>query len=166
MIATGIQALQRGEDMDIFWILVILFDAIAFGTVTALAAKSRGREPFDWFLIGFIFGVFGLVALLVMKNIEQEKANSIYSRSYRSSGGDRIKKCPDCAEEIKFEARVCRFCGKRFDEEITNNSLPNQQVQTISASPMRNRIRDLRCLRCYTMNYSTDYVCSSCGKNL
>jgi len=152
--------------MNLFWIFIILFDAIAFGTVTALAAKNRGREPFDWFLIGFIFGIFGLVALLVMKNLERENADLSHSNRYSSGGGGKTKKCPDCAEEIKFEARVCRYCGKRFDEEDIINSLPNQQAQTKSATAMRNRIRDLRCPRCYTMNYSSDYICSSCGKNL
>jgi hypothetical protein len=26
-----------------------------------------------------------------------------------------LKKCPDCAEMVRAEARVCRFCGYRFD---------------------------------------------------
>ncbi len=25
--------------------------------------------------------------------------------------------CPDCAEEVKVEARVCRFCGRRLDTQ-------------------------------------------------
>lgn len=32
-----------------------------------------------------------------------------------ATAGD-VKVCPDCAEEIKAAANVCRFCGHRFDE--------------------------------------------------
>ena len=27
------------------------------------------------------------------------------------------KVCPDCAETVKAAARVCRFCGHRFEDE-------------------------------------------------
>jgi predicted amidophosphoribosyltransferase len=26
---------------------------------------------------------------------------------------DELKTCPDCAEQIKRDAKMCRFCGKR-----------------------------------------------------
>jgi len=28
---------------------------------------------------------------------------------------EELKKCPDCAEMVRAEARVCRFCGYRFE---------------------------------------------------
>jgi hypothetical protein len=28
---------------------------------------------------------------------------------------DDYKTCPDCAEEVRAAANVCRFCGYRFD---------------------------------------------------
>jgi hypothetical protein len=30
---------------------------------------------------------------------------------------EALKTCPDCAEEVKEAANVCRFCGYRFDVE-------------------------------------------------
>ena len=29
-------------------------------------------------------------------------------------GGPSTKICPDCAEKIKLDARVCRYCGYRY----------------------------------------------------
>lgn len=40
---------------------------LGFAIVTALAANARGRNPLAWFGIGFIGGVFALIAVLVME---------------------------------------------------------------------------------------------------
>lgn len=45
----------------------LIIYSLLFGGVTALAASARGRSGGAWFLIGLLFGIFGLIAVLVMK---------------------------------------------------------------------------------------------------
>jgi Domain of unknown function (DUF4328)/Uncharacterised protein family UPF0547/Protein of unknown function (DUF2510) len=36
------------------------------------------------------------------------------------TGGEETKICPDCAETIKAAAKVCRYCGYRFDQDSSD----------------------------------------------
>ncbi|MDE0878544.1 MAG: hypothetical protein OSB00_07745 [Sphingomonas bacterium] len=45
------------------------------------------------------------------------------------------KLCPECAEAVKADAKVCRFCGHRFDGS-------SDQLATDAAAPNQNRGRE------------------------
>lgn len=87
-------------------ILVLLWVMCGFGA--GLIASSKGGSFALGFVVGFLFGPFGLLFALFMgsKNgAEQAALNS----------GEK-KKCPQCAELVQREAKVCRFCQHGFAE--------------------------------------------------
>jgi len=53
--------------------LAFLIIWVAFAIITALAANARGRSGLGWFILGAIFGLFALIAVLVMKDISAPK---------------------------------------------------------------------------------------------
>ncbi len=55
------QSLQR-DDMQ-FLSPTSLLIAAAIGTLSAYIAHRRGRNPYAWFFVGFIFGVLGIMAI-------------------------------------------------------------------------------------------------------
>lgn len=63
--------------------------------VTGVLASRRGRSVIGWLLLALIFTPIVLLILLVLPD--------------RS-----VKVCPQCAEEVKRDAQVCRFCGYEF----------------------------------------------------
>jgi hypothetical protein len=51
-----------------------LIIALVFATICAFVAHSRGRSAGGWFCIGFFFGLFALIVLMVIPNLQEQEA--------------------------------------------------------------------------------------------
>jgi hypothetical protein len=82
--------------------VIILFIWLGSAILAALAAPSRGRSSGGWFVLGLLFGIFALIALLVMPSVGAGVDEPTPSTHLR---------CPDCRELVRKDARVCKHCG-------------------------------------------------------
>jgi hypothetical protein len=49
---------------------------LAFGILSAISASNKNRNPFIWFFIGLIFGIFGFIASLIVSDLNVKNNNS------------------------------------------------------------------------------------------
>lgn len=76
--------------------------------IPASVAKGKGRDFGRWWIYGFLVWPVALIHALV--------AAPDHAILERRAGNQALAagnlKCPSCAEWIKRDARVCRFCGR------------------------------------------------------
>lgn len=121
--------------MIYLYIIVGLIFGVIFGFIGKKISVDKGRSPGEGFALGFFLGVIGLIIIFLQsRNLEAIEQSNIASGLY--------KKCPYCAEVIKSEAVICKYCGKELPFSIKSES---QMIGVSEGSAIENpKLEDIK----------------------
>lgn len=92
--------------------------------IPAYVASQKGRSAAAFWALGtFVSFVISLLAVIAIPRGEQKNGTQLRVGSGTGAENDLLElpeeiQCPNCAEYVKFEAKICRFCSAPI-EEIT-----------------------------------------------
>ena len=98
------------------YIIGIIILSIIFAIAGGLIAYAKNRSFIGWFLLCGFFWVIPLIVIASLSSNKDSSNNVVYNPNIQNLTTDKLKKCPFCAENIKSEAIICRFCNSNVGE--------------------------------------------------
>jgi len=94
---------------------MIILGWVVLSIVSGVIASNRGRSGLGYFLLSIVLSP--LIGILIAFSVSPDIG--AFEREKLHYG--QAKKCPYCAEIIKPDAKVCRFCGR---DQVADESKP------------------------------------------
>jgi predicted hydrocarbon binding protein len=91
-------------------ILIWFFVWLLLSIPIAMWATAWGRSGGGYFVISVLLTPFIAAIILIVAG----KKGEVEEKQKEQEG--ILKKCPECAEMVKSEAKICRFCRYEFPE--------------------------------------------------
>jgi hypothetical protein len=82
--------------------------ALILGCIPGAIAQSKGHSFAGWWIFGALLFIVALPMSLMLSPKRDEYADQINALAFAAAH----RKCPSCAEMVKREAVICRFCGR------------------------------------------------------
>jgi hypothetical protein len=98
------------QSNPIGWLILFLGYTIVMGHFTGKIAFRKGRDYNNYFWMGFLLGVIGLIIVALMGDQNPTKVKVIQEYSNEDQ-----KKCKYCAELIKKDAIFCKHCKNNLN---------------------------------------------------
>ena len=115
--------------------MIFIIIMIVAGILGGIIASNKGRSVVGWAIGSALLPIVLLILLAL-------------PRTDRAPLPSDSMACPRCAETIKSTAKVCRFCGHRFDDHGDRGIGPAYLVPPATAAepetPPPDRTRDHR----------------------
>ena len=98
------------------WVLIWLVCAVSCGVI----AGTKNRNVIGWFICGFLFGFFAVVAISFVKVLPPAvvvvSAGGMIVEAAPDAVVSEDVRCPFCRELIRRDAALCKHCGSKLED--------------------------------------------------
>jgi hypothetical protein len=88
----------------IFWLIC--------GAIAGLIYSSKGRSAATGCVGGFLLGPIGIILAILSSRDSAGIVKQSRRDEEKAIARGELKRCPHCAEAIRYDAKVCKHCGR------------------------------------------------------